>query len=83
MQLRDTLKKHKIPAATAKEICGEFSFDLSMLFDQGEIEHEGELYRPVVAFTNDEDDPAWIAQDGFFEFHEYAFETTDEAFESG
>ena len=80
--LRDTLKKHGIPTATAKQICEEFSFDLSMFIDQGEIELEGTSYRPVVAFTDDEDDPTLIVQDGTVEFHDYAFGTTDEAFES-
>ena len=37
------------------DICGEFSFDLAMLFDRGELEAEGESYRPCVAFTADEE----------------------------
>jgi hypothetical protein len=82
IRLRDTLKKHGVPTETAKEICGDFSFDLSMLLDQGEIDHERVSYRPVVAFTDDADDPTLIIQDGLFEFHEYAFGTTDEVFES-
>lgn len=49
--LRDCLRKHGIPHASAKEICGEFSFDLSMLFDQGAFERQGKTYRPVVAFV--------------------------------
>jgi hypothetical protein len=80
--LRDVLKKHGVPTATAKEICGEFSFDLSMMFDQGEIECDGVSYRPAVVFTDDEDDPAFIAPDDGVAFHEYAFGTTDEAYES-
>lgn len=81
--LRDTLKKHGIPTATSKEICGDFSFDLSMLFDQGEIDRDGVVYRPVVAFTDDDEkDPALISPDASVEFHEYAFGTTDEVFES-
>ena len=80
--LRDTLKKHGVPESEAKAICGDFSFDLSMLFDQGEIEHEGSTYRPVVAFTEDEEEPLLIVQSGGSEFHEYAFGTTDEAFET-
>jgi hypothetical protein len=82
VSLRDTLKKYGVPTETAKEICGEFSFDLSMMFDQGEIDHDGVTYRPVVAFTDDEDDPVLIAPDNYVEFHEYAFGTTDEAYES-
>jgi hypothetical protein len=79
--LRDTLQKHSIPASTAKEICGAFSFDLSMLFDQGEIEHKGCSYRPVVAFTDDEGDERLIVRTDGPEFHEYAFGSTDEAYE--
>jgi len=81
--LRDTLKKHGIPAAAAREICGDFSFDLSMIFDQGEIKSGRDTYRPVVAFTDDADEPTMIYQDGGVEFHEYAFGTTAEVFKSG
>jgi hypothetical protein len=80
--LRDTLKKHGIPANLAKDICGDFSFDLSMLFDQGEIDAGGDTYRPVVAFTDDADEPALIFEYGAVEFHEYAFGTTADVFKS-
>lgn len=76
--LRDTLKKYDVPAETAKKICGDFSFDLSMMFDQGEIKSGRDTYRPVVAFTDDADQPTLIYQDGGAEFHEYAFGTAAE-----
>lgn len=85
--LRDTLKKHKIPNEVAKSICGDFSFDLLMLFDQGEIEFEDRTYRPFVAFTDDGDgdgdgnDPTIVVEPNGPQFHEYAFGTTDEAYE--
>ncbi len=79
--LRDTLKKHSIPDEVAKSICGEFSFDLSMLFDQGEIECEGRSYRPFVAFTDDADEPHIVVEANGPQFHEYAFGTTEEAYE--
>ena len=79
--LRRTLEKYGVPTAAAKEICGEFTFDLSMMFDQGEIQSGGRSYRPVIGFTDDEDEPTLTLQDGTVEFHEYAFGTTDEAFE--
>ena len=79
--LRDTLQKYKVPASSAKEICGEFSFDLSMLFDQGEIEYKGKSYRPVVAFTDDQDCEQVIIRTDGPDFHEYAFGTTAEAYE--
>ena len=80
--LRDTLKKHSVPDEVAKSICGEFSFDLSMIFDQGEIEYEGSSYRPFVAFTDDEDQPSLLIEPNGPQFHEYAFGTTDEAYEA-
>ncbi len=79
--LRDRLARHHIPIEVAKSICGEFSFDLSMLFDQGEIEVEGVLYRPFVAFTDDGDEPRLVIEPNGSEFHEYALGTTDEAYE--
>lgn len=79
--LRDTLKRHEIPREVAKSICGEFSFDLSMLFDQGEIDYEGNTYRPFVAFTDDGDAPSLVIEPNGPQFHEYAFGTTEEAYE--
>jgi len=79
--LRDRLKKHGIPHELAKSICGEFSFDLAMLFDQGEIECEGRSYRPFVAFTDDADEPKLLVEPNGPQFHEYALGTTDEAYE--
>jgi hypothetical protein len=52
-----------------------------MLFDQGEIEYKGCSYRPVVAFTDDEGDERLIVRTDGPEFHEYAFGSTDEAYE--
>jgi hypothetical protein len=43
-ELRDTLKRHDIPTEVAKSICGDFSFHLSMIFDQGEINYEEQTY---------------------------------------
>jgi hypothetical protein len=80
--LRDVLKKHDIPTEIAKSICGEFSFDLSILFDQGEIDYEGRTYRPFVAFTDDADEPDLIVEPDGPQFHEYAFGTTAEAYEA-
>ena len=79
--LRDTLKKHNVPNEIAKSICGEFSFNLSMLFDQGEIEYKGGSYRPFVAFTDDAEQPSFVIEPNGPQFHEYAFGTTEEAYE--
>ena len=39
--LKAALAKHGIRPELAIEICGDFTFDLSMLLDQGEIESDG------------------------------------------
>ncbi len=77
--LRKVLKKHGVVGQSARDICGEFSFDLAMLFDQGEFDLGGEGYRPCVAFTADED--TFYVQTAGIEYHEYAFGTTAEIFE--
>ena len=78
--LRQTLKKYGVIGKAAQDICGEFSFDLAMLFDQGELDLGGESYRPCVAFTADEE--TFYVQPADVEYHEYAFGTTAEVFES-
>jgi hypothetical protein len=40
------LNKYGVVGKAARDICGEFSFDLAMLFDQGELDIGGESYRP-------------------------------------
>lgn len=85
--LKDVLTRNGVAAAEAKKICGEFSFDFSMLFDQGELDCEGAVYRPFVAFTDDGDDEGGHAT-MFVEpngphFHDYAFGTTAHVFEEG
>ena len=77
--LKDSLKKHGIADETAKEICGDFTFDLSMLLDQGDITHNGISYRPVISFAPDEE--SLLMQNPEFEYHEYAFGNISEAFD--
>ncbi|MCW3789772.1 hypothetical protein [Plebeiibacterium sediminum] len=77
--LKDTLKKHKVDSKKAKEICGDFSFDLAMLQDQGEIRIEQEEYRPVICFENTEEKLMYNSDDDF-QLHDYAFGNTDQAF---
>lgn len=78
--LRKALEKYGVVGKAARGICGEFSFDLAMLFDQGELDFDGESYRPCVAFTSDEE--IFYVQPADIEYHEYAFGTTAEVFES-
>ena len=74
--LNETLKKHKIPVETRKEICGDFTFDFSMLIDQGKISNT----LPKVTFYKKAEQ---ILHFGSltFDFHDYAFGNTDAVFE--
>lgn len=74
--LNETLKKNNIPADTRKSICGDFTFDFSMLIDQGEIDDT----QPKVTFYNDSEDKLYFGS-LTFDFHDYAFGNTDAVFE--
>jgi hypothetical protein len=74
--LKAALDKHGVAPALALEICGDFTFDLSMLFDQGEIALEGQGYRPT--FTADEEN--FLVQPDDVEYHQHAFNSTQEVF---
>jgi hypothetical protein len=78
--LKAALDKHGIAPALAQEICGDFTFDLSILIDQGEIELDGAGYRPSIAFTSDED--TFYVQPDDVEYHVHAFNSTQEVFEN-
>lgn len=78
--LKDTLKKHKIDDSKAKGICGDFTFDLSMLQDQGEINVEQKEYRPVICFESP-DEELFYNSDEDFQLHDYTFGNNDEAFD--
>lgn len=73
--LNDTLKKYKISEKLRKEICGDFIFDFSMIFDQDEILDS----TPFIGFLKDE---KMYLKDDSFEYHEYAFGNTDEFFDN-
>lgn len=77
--LKESLKKHGVSGEAAKEICGDFTFDLSMLLDQGDITHDGTSYRPVISFAPDEE--TLLMQNPEFEYHEYAFGSVGVAFD--
>lgn len=74
--LNETLKKYNVPAETRKDICGDFTFDFSMMIDQGEI--NGTM--PRVTFYNEEEQTLHFVSPTF-EFHDYAFGNTDAVFE--
>lgn len=69
--LREDLKRHGVEPELAHKVCGDFTFDLSMLIDQGELDLGRESYRPVIGFTEDQE--TLLVQPPDFEFHEYAF----------
>ncbi|MGA8513642.1 MAG: hypothetical protein WB821_02570 [Burkholderiaceae bacterium] len=76
--LKAALDKHGIAPELALEICGDFTFDLSIFFDQGEIELDGQAFRPTVAFTADEEN--FLVQPDDVEYHLHAFNSTQEVF---
>ena len=73
--LNETLKKHKISEEDRKAICGDFTFGLSMLLDQGKILDT----IPIVTFSHE--DKLYMKTEEF-EFHEYAFGNVDEVFDN-
>jgi hypothetical protein len=79
--LKAALEKHNIAPEIAQDICGDFTFDLSIFIDQGEIELDGQGYRPSIAFTADED--TFFVQPDDVEFHVHAFNSTQEVFADG
>jgi hypothetical protein len=76
--LRAALVKHGVALELAQEICGDFTFDLSVFLDQGEIELEGQGFRPTIAFTADEEN--FLVQPDDVEYHQHAFNSTQEVF---
>ncbi len=76
--LKQALEKKGISTDIAKDIIGEFVFDLSMLHDQGEIKVEGKSYNPRLSF--DDFSGSLITSDEETNLHEYAFGSTSEAF---
>jgi len=78
--LKQTLEKYGIQPDVAKNICGDFTFDLAVMLDQGEIELEGEAFRPGITFTADEE--TFYVQPAEVEYHDYAYGTTDEVFDA-
>lgn len=79
--LKDTLKKYKVSIELAKEISGDFAFDLAMLQDQGEIRVNGEGFRPVICFENFEGELHFNTEEQF-SLHEYAYGNNSELFEN-
>ena len=79
--LKNTLQKYKVSNDIAKEISGDFAFDLAMLQDQGEIKVNGEEFRPVICFDN-LDGELHFNTDDQFQLHDYAYGNNSELFEN-
>lgn len=78
LQLKDVLKEKGIEAEQAKDIIGDFAFNISMLHDQGEIKVKGKSYNPKICFGNF--DGTLVATDEDTYLHEFAYGSTNEAF---
>lgn len=76
--LKTQLDKYDVNEETAKEIVGEFLFELSMLHDQNEIMVNGKSYNPRIAFNDFSGN--LICTDEDTNLHEYAFGSTSEAY---
>jgi len=76
--LRDKLSKFGVANDIAKEIVGEFTFDLAMLHDQGEIKVNGKEFNPRIAFDNFSG--ALICSNEESNLHEYAYGSSSEAY---
>ncbi len=76
--LKEKLSKFGVSDDTAKEIVGDFIFDLSMLHDQGEIKVNGKSYNPRISFYDFGNNI--ISSDEESNLHDYAFGSTGEAY---
>ncbi len=76
--LKEKLNNHGIADDIAKDIIGEFVFDLSMIHDQGEVKANRKSFNPRICF--DDFSGNLIATDDETNLHEYAFGSTSEAF---
>lgn len=76
--LKAKMELFDVEEEKAKEIIGEFVFDLAVLHDQGEISVNGTAFNPRICF----DDFAGnlISSDEPSNLHEFAFASTGEAF---
>lgn len=76
--LKEKLSKLNIENDLAKEIAGEFAFDFAMLHDQEEIRVNGKSYNPRIVFYDYCGN--LISSEEESNLHEYAFESTGDAY---
>ncbi len=78
-KLKEVLKKNNVPKNIQEEICGEFSFHLAMLQDQGKIKTGSQAYRPVIVFE-DKEHKVLFTGNNKFQLHEYVYGVVEELF---
>lgn len=76
--IKQHLRKAGIPDEKAKDIVGDIIFDFGMLH-QGELKCEGREFRPKIAF--DDLSGNLVVSGDESNLHEYAFGSTDQAYE--
>jgi len=69
--LNESLKEQKIKKKIREEICGDFSFNFSMLLDQGKIKDT----IPLVVFKKGN---KLLMNDGSFDYYESSYGNVDE-----
>jgi len=75
--LKNKLSNFGVDNDLAEEIVGEFTFDLAILHDQDEITVNGNSYNPRIVF---DDHCGCLITSEESNLHEYAFESTGEAY---
>jgi len=75
--LDKTLKEKGISLENRSDICGDFSFDLAMLLDEGSLKTEGGSFVPSLAFESGQ---KLLVNSGVL-YHEYAFGVSSAYFE--
>jgi len=76
--LKQSMAKHGVADDKAKEIVGEYMFEMGMLHDQGQIKSGGNTYVPRIGFVDSSGDILVTDEDS--DLHEYAFGSTSEAY---
>lgn len=76
--LRESLSQNGITGDLAREICEKFTFDLGVLFDQGDLKVAGGIYRPQLLFS--EDGHTCYADNGEVALREMTFGSIEDSF---
>jgi hypothetical protein len=83
-RLNDVLEKHGVSSADVRRaMLEEYFFDLAVQLDGGgdAIEHEGQAYRPKLAFEFDDGTAKLVMPTDAYSLHDYTHGVTLELFE--